>query len=518
MYKISNEDLISKSITDTSIRVVVCNDVVKEGVDFKNVRQIHILEPWYNESKLTQIIGRGVRMFSHATLDQDEQNITIFKHCCIHEAKKDQKTKKNQKTSESYDYYAYKKSQQNLNIIKKIEEILQSNSIDCNLNKSQGEKTVEKIQRNMLGEEIKFSVPVSENMCTQNELKLNGSDLNTVEYDVETTIYKIQKYFRNKNLLHVSVNTLKEDINQSGILSNLFDLALSKLLRDKVKFSIQGKEGRLAKSRDHVIFVDSNVDYPIITKTQLKFHRERKIKRKKITEIQLLPRKIDKTVENVLKQIEERHNELRKNIGYHVNNVDDKILYSMILHRLNKEDSEAFIKESLNDTNERLKDIEENIENDIIIKLKDNDREIKYVVNIPNRNFKFKSDGRIIEARLTDVSTLVDILKREEKFPKYYRKFNNNNNKNDLYLLKSSEQRRPANAASNQEGQLDNIVTVARNFKPDENIFKKTFKKIEPNEIEQDKKQYYSKANFLDVLEYSARYYGHYVHPMTLAE
>lgn len=32
-----------------------------EGLDFKNGRQIHIMEPWYNINGIEQIIGRGVR-------------------------------------------------------------------------------------------------------------------------------------------------------------------------------------------------------------------------------------------------------------------------------------------------------------------------------------------------------------------------------------------------------------------------------------------------------------------------
>ena len=36
-----------------------------EGVSLSNIRQIHILEPWYNLSRNIQIIGRGYSMFSY---------------------------------------------------------------------------------------------------------------------------------------------------------------------------------------------------------------------------------------------------------------------------------------------------------------------------------------------------------------------------------------------------------------------------------------------------------------------
>ena len=58
--------LVSKSNKDgDKIKIVIINQVAAEGYDFKNLREIHILEPWYNLNKTEQIIGRGVRNRSH---------------------------------------------------------------------------------------------------------------------------------------------------------------------------------------------------------------------------------------------------------------------------------------------------------------------------------------------------------------------------------------------------------------------------------------------------------------------
>ena len=50
-----------------------------ESLDLKNTRQIHIMEPHWNESKINQIIGRAIRYKSHATLPESERNVTIYK-------------------------------------------------------------------------------------------------------------------------------------------------------------------------------------------------------------------------------------------------------------------------------------------------------------------------------------------------------------------------------------------------------------------------------------------------------
>ena len=50
------------------VKVVIISKAGSEGLDFKCIRQIHILEPWYNINRLDQIIGRGVRNLSHCLL------------------------------------------------------------------------------------------------------------------------------------------------------------------------------------------------------------------------------------------------------------------------------------------------------------------------------------------------------------------------------------------------------------------------------------------------------------------
>ena len=54
-----------------------------EGVSLYNMRQIHVLEPWYNISRNEQIIGRGIRQCSHIKLPFEDKNITIFNYVAI---------------------------------------------------------------------------------------------------------------------------------------------------------------------------------------------------------------------------------------------------------------------------------------------------------------------------------------------------------------------------------------------------------------------------------------------------
>lgn len=80
----NNEDI--KYVTNKenangeNVKVILISMAASEGLDFKNIRQIHILEPWYNMNRIEQIVGRGVRNLSHCDLPFEERNVEIYLH------------------------------------------------------------------------------------------------------------------------------------------------------------------------------------------------------------------------------------------------------------------------------------------------------------------------------------------------------------------------------------------------------------------------------------------------------
>ena len=49
-----------------------------EGLDLKRTRQIHIMEPHWNEAKIQQVIGRGIRYQSHSDLPPEERKVDVY--------------------------------------------------------------------------------------------------------------------------------------------------------------------------------------------------------------------------------------------------------------------------------------------------------------------------------------------------------------------------------------------------------------------------------------------------------
>ena len=100
------------------IKVIIGSTVAAEGLDFKNIRAIHLLEPWHNIHKLEQVIGRGIRNCSHVMLDDNERNITIYLHTSIFDKR------------ESIETYLYRRCERKAIEIGNIELVLKQIAID----------------------------------------------------------------------------------------------------------------------------------------------------------------------------------------------------------------------------------------------------------------------------------------------------------------------------------------------------------------------------------------------------
>lgn len=116
----------SKENADGSvIKVVIASQIASEGIDFKRIREVHIMEPWYNLNRSEQIIGRAVRTCSHIDLPKEKRNVTIFFHACQYDQQE-----------ESIDLRTYRIAEKKQRKITEVEKVLKETSIDCNLNKN----------------------------------------------------------------------------------------------------------------------------------------------------------------------------------------------------------------------------------------------------------------------------------------------------------------------------------------------------------------------------------------------
>jgi hypothetical protein len=54
-----------------------------EGISLMNVRQVHLIEPYWHDVRMIQMIGRAIRMCSHKALPKNERHVEIYRYKSI---------------------------------------------------------------------------------------------------------------------------------------------------------------------------------------------------------------------------------------------------------------------------------------------------------------------------------------------------------------------------------------------------------------------------------------------------
>jgi hypothetical protein len=138
-----NAKAVKEATTDNEhgqkIKVIIISRSGAEGIDFNSIRQVHILDPWYNMSRIEQIIGRGVRFCSHKTLPFVDRNVEIYLHGT--EPFND---------VEPADLYMYRQAEHKAVKVGEVSRVLKETAVDCHLNKEHNVKTIESIGKKVM--------------------------------------------------------------------------------------------------------------------------------------------------------------------------------------------------------------------------------------------------------------------------------------------------------------------------------------------------------------------------------
>jgi hypothetical protein len=292
-----NNDADIKAITSINnkdgniIKVVLISTAGSEGIDLKFIRQVHILDPWYNMNRIEQIIGRAVRNFSHKDLPFNERNVEIFLHGTL--------LLEQDAAEEAADLYVYRVAEMKAIQIGKISRLLKETAVDCVLNYEQttltrthfeemGQKPVaqllsyyttddESIQYK-LGD-VPFSATCDYGQCEYKCLNLNNvggleetptpppAEISRDTYNekfimsnAEKIVQKIKDIFSNKENGHhyfYKKAHLRQLVNTPRVFPELqIYAAISKLIYDKSEFitDFYNRAGNLVNVGDYYLF------------------------------------------------------------------------------------------------------------------------------------------------------------------------------------------------------------------------------------------------------------------------
>ena len=256
-----------KNMDGSRCKVVIISKSGSEGVDLKNIRQIHVMDPWYNMSAIEQIIGRGVRTCSHKKLPFNQRNVQIFLHASLLEGGK-----------ESADLAMYRFSETKAVKMGVVSRVLKESSVDYILNIKQGDFTEKNINTEIeltlsTGGSIDYRIgdkPFTSTCdymkscqytCTpgakikEQDVKMGTFNETFILMNVENIIKIIklafkEKHFYNKiNLIHF--------INRIKTYSQLqINFALTQMINNKNEYisDCYGKYGNLINIGDYYLF------------------------------------------------------------------------------------------------------------------------------------------------------------------------------------------------------------------------------------------------------------------------
>lgn len=125
--------------------VILITQAGSEGISLRNVRQVHILEPYWNWIRVKQVIGRAVRARSHSLLPPNQRNVDVFMYIATYTDK--QKADMHwdsslvAKPDMSSDEVLYAIAKRKEDTLSRLLDLLKRAAMDCKVHISDHRKT-----------------------------------------------------------------------------------------------------------------------------------------------------------------------------------------------------------------------------------------------------------------------------------------------------------------------------------------------------------------------------------------
>ena len=421
-------------------KVVLISMAGSEGIDFKNLRQVHILEPWYNLNRIEQIVGRAIRNCSHKKLPLTKRNAQVFLHGSYIDNE-----------NECVDLMIYRYAEKKSKKIGMVQKVLKEISIDCLLNSEQMNfskyldqeidiflSTKQKIKYNIKDKPFTPVCDYSDSCeykCYNEIIETNSINSSNYDYEHlfnENITNKIKKLFI-KNL-YMNIDDIIDSIITKNVTKEQIEFSLKTIIDNKESvFDKYMKKGILLRKENIILFrpyelsdslvsiYDSKRPINEILKSIMYVSNKQDKTNNEYTEKEnvKIPDIKKKLLEKKMKNKQTKANKLLNSI----NNI--KFLFESALNNEIKEEIPAFYsycKKIISFINDKFSNI--NI----------NDNEMKqHIINHIMEQIDYDKELLLVQYLLSNEKKLDDV---ESMILNYYKKFiHTSNNVTLLFLI-----------------------------------------------------------------------------------
>lgn len=233
------------------IKIIIGSPIISEGITLKNVRQVHIMEPSWNMSRINQIIGRAVRNYSHHDLPIEERNVDIYKYVSIYENKDDFYIDK-----EMY-ILAEEKDRSN----KVIERLLKQISFDCIPFKKRNKITSRDGEAICDYQECDYKCEIAPTVQTTFKKTYNMYLTQFEQHDINYVMNALRHLFKTYFIWNLDDIIVQVKDREPNISNEVIYTVLDTIVSKKIEFNdMYNREGYIINNGPYYIFNSSDID------------------------------------------------------------------------------------------------------------------------------------------------------------------------------------------------------------------------------------------------------------------
>jgi hypothetical protein len=174
------------------LSLIMASSAGAEGITLENVRRVHLMEPHWNPARHDQVIGRAIRICSHARLPQEDRTVRISFYISVFTEEQSKSTegasnvvpiRRNDTDMKRYegdavqtfmttDEYLYEKSYEKDQVNKRISTLLKQAAVDCEIHRKFHSRETPVLSC------MRFDSTITgEDLATKPDLKTNDLDV-----------------------------------------------------------------------------------------------------------------------------------------------------------------------------------------------------------------------------------------------------------------------------------------------------------------------------------------------------